>query len=129
MTTELIKEYGDRLLPYLVQAAKTLKTPTYGELAEKIFYIKTRACYGCPIHCGHLGIVKSGAYKGTVLEGPEYETAAMLGGNCGVSDLYGLSYLNMLCDRLGLDSISAGGVLAFVMIIYAADTGGYCTDM
>ena len=86
-----------------------------GELAEKIFYIKTRACYGCPIHCGHLGIVKSGAYKGTVLEGPEYETAAMLGGNCGVSDLYGLSYLNMLCDRLGLDSISAGGVLAFVM--------------
>lgn len=36
MTTELIKEYGDRLLPYLVQAAKTLKTPTYKELADKI---------------------------------------------------------------------------------------------
>ncbi len=36
MTTELIKEYGDRLLPYLVQAAKTLKTPTYLELADKI---------------------------------------------------------------------------------------------
>jgi len=36
MTTELIKEYGDRLLPYLVHAAKTLKTPTYRELADKI---------------------------------------------------------------------------------------------
>lgn len=36
MTTELIKEYGNRLLPYLVQAAKTRKTPTYGELADKI---------------------------------------------------------------------------------------------
>jgi hypothetical protein len=36
MTTELIREYGDRLLPYLVQAAKTLKTPTYRELADKI---------------------------------------------------------------------------------------------
>ncbi|MFH2104147.1 MAG: hypothetical protein ABIJ39_12415 [Chloroflexota bacterium] len=36
MTTELIKEYGDRLLPHLVQAAKTSKTPTYGELAAKI---------------------------------------------------------------------------------------------
>jgi hypothetical protein len=36
MTTELIKEYGDRLLPYMVQAAKTLKTPTYRELADKI---------------------------------------------------------------------------------------------
>jgi hypothetical protein len=36
MVTELIKEYGYRLLPYLVQAAKTMKTPTYGELANKI---------------------------------------------------------------------------------------------
>ncbi|MGD0753049.1 MAG: hypothetical protein ABSA23_16775 [Anaerolineales bacterium] len=36
MTSELIKEYGYRLLPHLVQAAKTMKTPTYGELAEKI---------------------------------------------------------------------------------------------
>lgn len=36
MTTRLIKEYGDRLLPYLVHAAKTRKTPTYGELADKI---------------------------------------------------------------------------------------------
>lgn len=36
MTTELIKEYGSRLLPHLVFAAKTRKTPTYSELAEKI---------------------------------------------------------------------------------------------
>jgi hypothetical protein len=36
MVTELIKQYGDRLLPYIVQAAETRKTPTYGELAEKI---------------------------------------------------------------------------------------------
>jgi hypothetical protein len=36
MTSELIKEYGARLLPHLVQAAKTSKTPTYGELASKI---------------------------------------------------------------------------------------------
>jgi hypothetical protein len=36
MATELIKEYGLRLLPYLVQEAKTSNTPTYGELAAKI---------------------------------------------------------------------------------------------
>lgn len=36
MTTELIREYGDRLLPHLVLAAKTRRTPTYGELAQKI---------------------------------------------------------------------------------------------
>lgn len=36
MTTELMKDYGDRLLPYLIQAAQRRETPTYGELAEKI---------------------------------------------------------------------------------------------
>lgn len=89
-----------------------------GELAEKIFYVKKRACYGCPINCGHLGIVRSGQYKGGVVEGPEYETAAMLGGSCNVNDICGLGYLNMICDRLGLDTISSGGVLAFAMECY-----------
>jgi hypothetical protein len=36
MASEKIEDYGAKLLPYLVQAAKTRKTPTYGELAEKI---------------------------------------------------------------------------------------------
>jgi len=89
-----------------------------GELADKTLYVKKRACFGCPIHCGHLSSVRNGFFKGTLVEGPEYETAAMLGGNCAVNDLYGLSYLNMLCDKLGIDTISAGGVLAFVMECY-----------
>lgn len=89
-----------------------------GELAERVFYVKKRACIACPIHCGHLGIIKSGPYKGGVVEGPEYETAAMLGGSCSVNDIYGLAFLNMTCDRLGLDTISAGGVLAFAMECY-----------
>jgi hypothetical protein len=36
MTTELIKEYGNQVLPHLVLAAKTRKTPTYREVADKI---------------------------------------------------------------------------------------------
>ena len=36
MTTELTIEYGRKLLPYLVQVARTRKTVTYGELAAKI---------------------------------------------------------------------------------------------
>ncbi len=36
MTTELIKEYGYRLLPFLVEAARTRKIHTYGEMAAKI---------------------------------------------------------------------------------------------
>lgn len=36
MATELIKDYGNKLLPHLVYAAQHRRTPTYGELSEKI---------------------------------------------------------------------------------------------
>jgi hypothetical protein len=36
MATELIKEYGRRLLPHLIYAAQKRKTPTYSEMADKI---------------------------------------------------------------------------------------------
>lgn len=36
MATELIREYGHRLLPHLIYAAQRRKTPTYSEMANKI---------------------------------------------------------------------------------------------
>lgn len=98
--------------------------------AEKNIYEASRGCYLCPIHCGHLSIVKEGKRKGAIVEGPEYETAALLGGNCDVDRLEEITYFNMLCDKLGMDSISTGAVLSFVMeccekgIITEADAGG-----
>ncbi|MFQ6087054.1 MAG: aldehyde ferredoxin oxidoreductase C-terminal domain-containing protein, partial [Candidatus Bathyarchaeia archaeon] len=88
------------------------------EVFEKRFWVKHKACHGCPVNCGKLGVVRSGVYAGTVVEGAEYETATLLGANCGISNHEAVAYANMLCDKLGLDTISTGNVIAFAMECY-----------
>ncbi|MDO8670284.1 MAG: aldehyde ferredoxin oxidoreductase C-terminal domain-containing protein, partial [Dehalococcoidia bacterium] len=62
--------------------------------------------------------------------GPEYETLAMFGTICMNDDLESLCAANDLCNRYGLDTISAGATVAFAMeayergILTRADTGG-----
>ncbi len=85
------------------------------ETLEKKFWVKHKACHSCPVNCGKLGVVKTGKYAGTVVEGIEYETLALIGANCGIGDYEVIAYANMLCDALGLDTISTGNVIAFAM--------------
>jgi aldehyde:ferredoxin oxidoreductase len=73
-------------------------------MKEKIF-VRSLACYGCPIGCRKVSQVKSGPYACTV-EGPEFESICLLGANCGVGDLEPLAYAAHLCDELGMDTIS-----------------------
>jgi aldehyde:ferredoxin oxidoreductase len=62
--------------------------------------------------------------------GPEYETLAAFGSNCGVDDLTAISYANQVCQQYGLDTISAGATVAFGMecfekgILTSKDTNG-----
>ena len=74
-------------------------------------------CASCPVGCGRT----VGGTIGPSLEatgGPEYETLAMLGSNCLIDDLPSLMRLNELVNRLGLDSIETGAVVAFCMELY-----------
>ena len=69
-----------------------------------------KACFSCGIACGNYVKTKTNA-----VEGPEYETIAM-GGSCiGNSDHEKIVDFNVFCDDLGLDTISAGGVIAYMM--------------
>lgn len=90
-----------------------------------------RACYGCPICCCSKFVeVNEGLYKGTKLEGPEYETIGLLGSNLDVDYLPSIIKANYLCDDLGMDTISAGNVIGFVMecmqkgLLTEKETGG-----
>ncbi len=94
-------------------------------------YLKRRvACFSCPISCHRYCEVDDGAYAGLQTGGPEYETLAVLGGGCGLEDLDALLKANELCNSLGLDVISAGTVVAWLMecyqrgVISEEDTGG-----
>lgn len=72
------------------------------------------ACFTCHLACKKSGMAK-GAYGGMVHDGPEYETGTMLGANLLISDLAGLQKLIYICDDYGIDIITAGGVLGFLM--------------
>ena len=62
---------------------------------------KNRACYQCAIGCRQFHEV-----DGVAGEGPEYETIALCGANCGIGDIAALMKFNELCDELGMDTIS-----------------------
>lgn len=86
-----------------------------GETMKERIWVKNKACFGCPIACGKLTEVKEGKYRGATVEGPEYETLALMGSNCEIDLVEAIAMMNMVCDDLGLDTISTGNVLAFGM--------------
>ncbi|MBN1459624.1 MAG: aldehyde ferredoxin oxidoreductase, partial [Armatimonadetes bacterium] len=92
-----------------------------GFTMEREFKIGDTACFGCPMSCGNICLVKNGKYKGTITEGPEYESACTLGSNLGVAEFGSILKGNQLCDELGIDSISAGILIG--TMIEAVDTG------
>ncbi|MQL50719.1 aldehyde ferredoxin oxidoreductase [Desulfofundulus thermobenzoicus] len=69
-----------------------------------------KGCLSCALGCGNYSRVGNSA-----VEGPEYETLALAGSNCGIDDLQAIVKFNYLCDDLGLDTISCGNTIAFVM--------------
>jgi aldehyde:ferredoxin oxidoreductase len=119
-------QYGTPLTLNITNAAGMLPTSNFRKgqfaAAEKInaeacqaSTIKSRACYGCSVGCGKIMEAKEGKYKGSIVEGPEYETLGLLGSNLEIDELPAVIQANILCDRLGVDTISTGCVLGFVM--------------
>ena len=92
---------------------------------------KRYACYLCPIGCGGYMKEGSGEYKYEAgARRPEYETIAMFGTNCLNNNLESIIKANDICDRYGIDTISAGATIAMAIecfengLITRADTDG-----
>jgi aldehyde:ferredoxin oxidoreductase len=73
------------------------------------------ACPHCFMACGKISEVKQGRHRGLRIRGPEYETIYAFGGLCMVKSIEEIIYLNDLCDRLGMDTITAGNLAAFAI--------------
>jgi aldehyde:ferredoxin oxidoreductase len=91
---------------------------------------RRRPCPRCINQCTHVAIIESGKWAGIVDEGPDYENLVMLGSNCGISDKNTIATAEFLCDLYGLDGISAGNTIGFLMecfekgLITKEDTDG-----
>ncbi len=77
--------------------------------------VQPHACLRCFIACGRMATVKEGRHKGLKIEGPEYETIYAFGGLCEVDSIEEIAYLNDLCDRQGIDTISSGNLVALAI--------------
>jgi aldehyde:ferredoxin oxidoreductase len=81
--------------------------------AEELAQLRTvtrNSCASCTIGCEHIYRAKGGKQARV-----EYENVFALGPMCGVSDPDAVLAASGRCDELGLDTISAGGTIAWAM--------------
>lgn len=86
-------------------------------LVDKLL-VSNKACFGCWMNCGKYSKVQLPGKEAIFVEGPEYETGSLCGGNCGFDQIDQVAYVNYLCDQAGIDTMSGGGIFAFVMECY-----------
>jgi aldehyde:ferredoxin oxidoreductase len=84
------------------------------------------ACHACVIACGRVVKLEDGNKR----KGPEYETIVSFGPNLLIDDLVEITRLGELCDRYGMDTISAGNTIGLAFYLFEQgkiskqDTGG-----
>ena len=94
-----------------------------GETFKEKNNTKNSSCKLCTIQCGNKGTFG----ENQTLQIPEYETIGLMGSGLGNYDGFKLSEWNELCGKLGVDTISTGGTLSFVM--EASENGLMETDL
>ncbi len=87
-------------------------------------------CHVCMTRCGGMRDVTEGPFRGSRIDGPEYETIYAFGPLLGLTDKQFVVDANALCDYYGLDTISTGVCIAFASELYekgiisSSDTDG-----
>jgi aldehyde:ferredoxin oxidoreductase len=107
--TEAVRNYREGTFPEADKIG--------GDAAKRDVWVRNIACYCCPLACKKSGLTR-GKYGGIVHDGPEYETGTMLGSNLLISDMAGMLKAIYNIDDLGLDQISTGNVIGFLMEAY-----------
>jgi len=101
--------FGDVPDRYFTSGVFPVEEVAASTLRQK-YFVKAQACCPCAISCKRKTRMPE---LNLEMEGPEYESAVALGPLCGVYDLEIINQANHLCNRYGLDTISAGVSLAF----------------
>lgn len=94
------------------EGAHRIGAPRFTEVLQA----RPQHCIACPIGCHRRIEYRGGNGRDIVGAGPEYESLGLLGGACLVDDLGALARANDLCNRLGIDTMSAGAFVAFAML-------------
>jgi aldehyde:ferredoxin oxidoreductase len=98
------------------QATFELAESLSGEFLRSHYYVKTIACSGCPIACDHLSVVKD--QSNDEAASVEFETIYALGTECGIGHFPAVMEAAVLCDKLGVDTMSSGVTIGWAMECY-----------
>jgi len=128
MTSQVLKRFGSAstlatlmgvgVLPernWSGSAMREAEAITAEQLRDHFWVMDLDCSSGCPVKCSKIFSAKEGPWAGALSEGPDYETIYAFGSCCGVYDLSTVIQADSLCDRWGLDTISAGVSIAFAM--------------
>jgi aldehyde:ferredoxin oxidoreductase len=85
---------------------------------DEKYKTKRYACSTCPLGCGAEYEVNEGRWPVGKTERPEYETASVFGSSMLNIEPDVIIKCNEICNRYGLDTISAGGTIAWAMECY-----------
>jgi aldehyde:ferredoxin oxidoreductase len=102
----------------------------HGGVIKDTVRIGMEGCFACPLRCKKVVKFEEPYQVNPVYGGPEYESIAAVGSDCGVSDLKAILKANERCNAYSLDSISTGSTIAFAMecfekgLITKEETGG-----
>jgi len=89
-----------------------------GTTMRDTILIGREGCYACPIRCKRVVRVSDTYEVDPVYGGPEYETVAAFGSNCGVDDLRAIAKAHEICNAYSLDTIATGMLVSFAMECY-----------
>ncbi|MEA1904475.1 MAG: aldehyde ferredoxin oxidoreductase family protein [Candidatus Hadarchaeota archaeon] len=98
-----------------IEGAENLSGRTW---AKEGYLKRILGCGACNFSCHRFTSVDIGKYAGTYSGGPEYETVSSLGSGCGITRVEAVLRANELCNDLGMDVISTGGVVQWAMETY-----------
>lgn len=124
VTGQGLPTLGTKVLDNIINSnglypTRNFQEATFGEveamsgeaLIEKGYLKKNSSCFACSIGCGRVVELPNGMTG----EGPEYESGWAFGPLCDISDLNAITEANLICNDLGLDTISAGVTIATAM--------------
>jgi len=122
ITSESYRNFGTNANVNLSNAAGILPVKNFtggshgeahkisGETIREKHNTEFDACKRCTIRCGH-----KGTFGGEIRSVPEYETIGLLGSNIEIFDPVVISQWNDICSKMGMDTISFGGTIAWTM--------------
>ena len=117
-----VRNFRDGLFPTVNQIE--------GKTIKETVRIGMDGCFACIVRCKKVVKIDEPYTVDPAYGGPEYETLASLGTDCGIDNLKAICKGNELCNAYSLDTISTGGVIAFAMecfekgILTSGDTNG-----